>query len=136
MPPKITQKDPEDTVSQLLIEKLRENQELQDAKHATITTILHNITERLADIRFVPPIPPDPLQGSPINVTSSHITHNSHSPPINPPNTQHPHPPLYTSPQQYPHSPSPPTHSQPYNPSHPRPPKLQLTPFDGSNLLE
>ncbi|CAL0329649.1 unnamed protein product [Lupinus luteus] len=135
MPPKTTQKDPKEFVSPLLIEKLRENQELQDARHAKITTVLHNITERLADIRYVPPIPPDPLQGSPTNVFSSHLTHNSQNPSINPPNT--PHPPLvYTTPQLCSHSPFPPQPPQPHTRSPPIPPKLQLTPFNGSNPLK
>ncbi|KAF1863099.1 hypothetical protein Lal_00041086 [Lupinus albus] len=51
MPPKTTQKDAEDSVSHLLMEKLRENQEQQDARHAVITTVLHNITDRLIEIR-------------------------------------------------------------------------------------
>ncbi|KAF1870714.1 hypothetical protein Lal_00026398 [Lupinus albus] len=59
MPPKTIQKDAEDSVSHLLMEILRENQEQQDARHATITIVLHNITDRLCEIRFVPTIPSD-----------------------------------------------------------------------------
>ncbi|KAF1881937.1 hypothetical protein Lal_00038581 [Lupinus albus] len=51
MPPKNSQKELDEPLTQILIDKLKENQEQQDARHAAITTVMHTITERLADIR-------------------------------------------------------------------------------------
>ncbi|KAF1898524.1 hypothetical protein Lal_00032104 [Lupinus albus] len=89
------------------MEKLRENQEQQDTRHAAITTVLHNITYRLAEIRFVPPIPPAPLPTSPLHASSSQVTHTPQNPSIPPPNHTHQPHPLYTPPPQpYPQSPT------------------------------
>ncbi|XP_019450613.1 PREDICTED: uncharacterized protein LOC109352884 [Lupinus angustifolius] len=133
MPPKNSLKEPDDSVSHLLMEKLRENQEQQDARHAAITTVLHNITDKLAEIRFIP-FPPAPPMGSSIQFPSqtTHLSpHGNSSPPQqSPSSTSHP-------PPQHPHPHFASTSVQPpFHQSQPRPPKLQLLPFDGSEPLD
>ncbi|KAF1883807.1 hypothetical protein Lal_00012725 [Lupinus albus] len=61
MPPKNSQKEPYEPLTQILMDKLKENQEQQDARHAAITTVLQSITEKLADISS----PTQNNQGSP-----------------------------------------------------------------------
>ncbi|OIW21098.1 hypothetical protein TanjilG_29231 [Lupinus angustifolius] len=79
MPPKTSQKELDEALTQLFINKLKENQEQQDACHAAITIVLHNITERLANIRFVPVLPQDPPPDLLSEAFASHLTQHGSS---------------------------------------------------------
>ncbi|KAF1880731.1 hypothetical protein Lal_00011790 [Lupinus albus] len=99
MPPKNSQKEPDEPLTQILMDKLKENQEQRDARHAAITTVLQSITEKLADIRFVPVLPNEPPPDILAPNSISHLTqHGSSTPPIhNQPPSRPSHQPNYPS---------------------------------------
>ncbi|XP_019450597.1 PREDICTED: uncharacterized protein LOC109352871 [Lupinus angustifolius] len=145
MPPKTTSKDIDESLLQIFADKLKEQQEQQDSRHETITEALHTITEKLANISTLPPQPPDPPQPSSNQPESSNVSHPNPTAPVPP---IPPHQPSPTHFPNYPHSPVSPFFTPnnpyirrnfPYMPpptTQPRPPKLQLTPFDGSEPLD
>lgn len=146
MPPKAAIKELDENLLQIFAEKLQENRDQQDARHETITEALRSITDKLAGMTPLNPPPPEP----PNVASSSNITNpNLVSTPTPP--TQNNHPPLISPSNTPPHIPPfiqtlvPPFFNphHPYNrpnmfpqPTIPWPPKLQLIPFDGSELLD
>ncbi|XP_019423050.1 PREDICTED: uncharacterized protein LOC109332520 [Lupinus angustifolius] len=132
MPPKTTQKEQDEPLPHLFLEKFKEHQEQQGARHDAITNALHSITDQLADIRMATPVSHDPPHLASLPNSSSH-TPTQIPPPFHASSsTQHTPPPFHIPPSTYP------PHSFPQiipNPQ-PRPPKLQLIPFNGSEPLD
>ncbi|XP_019459949.1 PREDICTED: uncharacterized protein LOC109359708 [Lupinus angustifolius] len=74
MPPKTTNKDADDTLVQILTDKLKEQQEQQDSRHESIAEALRCITEKLAGMNTIPPQPPEPPHLSLTQPGSSHVS--------------------------------------------------------------
>ncbi|CAL0318411.1 unnamed protein product [Lupinus luteus] len=154
MPPKNSNKEVDESLLQIFADKLQENKDQQDVRHEAIAESLCVITDKLEGMNFPPSSPPQhpdpPNMASSSNLTNPNQIHNPPFPiliipQLSPSNTatqiptSYPQfslthvPPFFNPPYAYTH----PTMGLiPNPPTQPRPPKLQLIPFDGSEPLD